>query len=103
MISNSTKKDRQQGSMSCAEFQEKLPELFAAGDNRIAEDSPLHEHLNTCDNCSALVRDLQYIAEQASLLLQTVDEEPSDTVWKKIQQSIDNERVNHSTAHRGPI
>jgi hypothetical protein len=103
MISNNTKNKGQPGAMSCAEFQEKLPELFAAGDSRIAEDSPLHEHLSTCDNCSALVRDLQYIAEQASLLLQTVEEDPSDAVWEKIQRSIHNERTYHSVAHRDPV
>lgn len=103
MISNSNNTKHQPGSMSCAEFQENLPELFATGENRIAEDSLLHEHLSTCDNCSALVRDLQYIAEQAKLLLQTEEEEPSEIVWKKIQQSIDNERMHHSAAPRGPV
>ncbi|WP_263368370.1 hypothetical protein [Edaphobacter bradus] len=78
--------------MSCAEFQEQLPDLFASGSHQIP-DGALHEHLGTCDNCSALVRDLQYIAEQASLLLQQVDEDPSDDVWKKIQESIDTERT----------
>jgi len=81
------------GSMSCAEFQQQLPDLFAAGDNCIAENSPLHQHLETCVNCSALVNDLQYIAEQAALLLQPVEEEPSDSVWEKIQESIDHERT----------
>jgi hypothetical protein len=101
MISNNTV-NKGPRAMSCAEFQEKLPELFAAGDNRIAEDSPLHEHLNTCDNCSALVRDLHYIAEQASLLLHTVEEDPSDAVWEKIQRSIHSDREYQSLAHRGP-
>lgn len=77
--------------MSCSEFQEKLPDLFAAGNGELPDDAALHEHLQTCENCAALVRDLQYIAEQASLLLQPVEEEPSDNVWKKIKESLEIE------------
>jgi hypothetical protein len=96
MMQGNNKNNGRPDPMSCAEFQEKLPELFAAGEGRITEDSPLHEHLSTCENCSALVRDLQYIAEQASLLLRPVEEEPSDSVWEKIQKGIDSERGNHT-------
>lgn len=78
--------------ISCAEFQEQLPDLFASGGNGIPEDPALVEHLKTCDNCSALVRDLQYIADQASLLLQPTLE-PSDNVWKKIQEGMDSDRI----------
>jgi hypothetical protein len=77
--------------MSCAEFQDQLPDLFAAGNNGVPEDADLLEHLKTCENCAALVRDLQYIADQASLLLQPT-EEPSDNVWKKIQEGMESER-----------
>src|SRR5215472_10623097 len=93
MMLGNKKKNGRPDPMSCAEFQENLPELFAAGENRVAVDSPLHEHLSTCENCSALVRDLQYIAEQASQLLRPVEEEPSDSVWEKIQQGIDSEKA----------
>jgi hypothetical protein len=102
MIPKNNRKHGLPALMSCADFQEKLPDLFAAGDSKIAEDSPLREHLNTCENCSALVRDLQYIAEQAALLLQPVEEEPSDAVWEKIQQSIDSERTSHPVLNRSP-
>lgn len=84
--------------LSCAEFQEQLPDLFAFGGNGVPEDPDLLEHLKTCENCSALVRDLQYIADQASLLLQPTLE-PSDNVWKKIQEGMDSERT-HADAHR---
>jgi hypothetical protein len=77
-------------SLSCAEFQEQLPELFAAGADGIFDDPALVEHLKTCENCSALVRDLQYIADQARQLLQPTHE-PSDNVWKKIQDSLASE------------
>jgi hypothetical protein len=84
--------------LSCAEFQEQLPDLFASGGNGVPEDPALVEHLKTCENCSALVRDLQYIADQASLLLQPTLE-PSDNVWKKIQEGISSERTQE---HRSP-
>lgn len=67
--------------MTCAEFQEKLPELFEAQADLGAED-----HLKTCENCAALVRDLEYIAAQAKLLLPIHD--PSPAVWEHIQKSI---------------
>jgi hypothetical protein len=78
--------------ISCADFQEQLPDLFASGGNGTPEDPTLVEHLKTCENCSALVRDLQYIADQASLLLQPTLE-PSDNVWKKIQEGMDSDRM----------
>ena len=41
----------------CDEFQQQLPELFDS-----EQDLSAHAHLQTCKNCSALVRDLEYIA-----------------------------------------
>ena len=67
--------------MTCAEFQDSLPELFEAH-----ADLNAQEHLRTCDNCAALVRDLEYIASQAKLLLPMHD--PSPAVWDNIQQAI---------------
>jgi hypothetical protein len=89
MTSNS--KPNAPADLTCAEFQEQLPDLFAAGGNGVPEDADLRDHLKTCENCSALVRDLQYIADQASLLLQPTHE-PSDNVWKRIQAEMDSER-----------
>jgi hypothetical protein len=81
----SNSRDRQDGkSMNCAEFQEKLPELFESGVN-VSHD----EHLLGCENCSALVRDLEYIASQAKLLLPIHD--PSPGVWDNIQSAIRSE------------
>ncbi|MEG9435641.1 hypothetical protein JAO29_05630 [Edaphobacter sp. HDX4] len=76
--------------MSCAEFQEQLPDLFAAGGRSSIDDPSLSQHLETCENCTALVRDLQYIADQAKQLLQPTHE-PSDSVWKKIQEGLASE------------
>jgi len=81
-------------SMPCAEFQQQLPDLFATRDHIFADDSPRQRHLETCATCSALVRDLEYIAEQAALLLKPIEEEPSDKVWKRIQEGIAVERGN---------
>jgi hypothetical protein len=67
--------------MTCAEFQETLPELFES-----QADLNAQEHLKTCENCAALVRDLEYIASQAKLLLPMHD--PSPAVWDHIQQAL---------------
>jgi|SRR6185437_13579111 len=67
--------------MNCAEFQECLPELFESG-----QDLSNQEHLRTCETCAALVRDLEYIAQQAKLLLPLHD--PSPAVWENIQSAI---------------
>jgi hypothetical protein len=77
-----TRSDRT--NMTCAEFQDQLPELFESHSDLSAE-----EHLKTCENCSALVRDLEYIAQQAKLLLPIHD--PSPGVWDKIDAAIQRE------------
>jgi hypothetical protein len=70
--------------LDCAEFQEQLPQMFA--DGNIDERPELRAHLATCANCSALVRDLEYIAEQARLLFEPHD--PSPDVWSNIQSKL---------------
>jgi hypothetical protein len=65
----------------CAKFQEQLPGLMGDG-----ADFSTEPHLATCANCSELVRDLQYIAQQAKLLLPLHD--PSPAVWQKIESSL---------------
>jgi len=68
----------------CAVFQEQLPSLFESG-----EDLSAQPHLKTCENCSELVRDLEYIAQQAKLLLPIHD--PSPEVWENIQTALKKE------------
>ena len=82
--------------MTCAEFQEKLPELFEAH-----ADLSHNEHLESCDNCAALVRDLEYIASQAKLLLPLHD--PSPAVWTSIESAMrkDQDTQPHPSATRG--
>src|ERR1700761_1568829 len=74
-------------SLSCAEFQDQLPELFESG-----ADLSRQEHLQTCEQCAALVRDLEYIAQQAKLLLPIHD--PSPAVWENIQTSLSSDKQN---------
>ena len=78
-------------SMTCAEFQDQLPELFESG-----ADLKEQEHLKTCEQCSALVRDLEYIAQQAKLLLPIHD--PSPAVWENIQTSLSSEKQNSGSS-----
>ena len=68
----------------CAEFQEELPHLMESG-----ADLSTHPHLRECHTCSDLVRDLQYIAEQAKLLLPLHD--PSPKVWTNIKGTLTRE------------
>jgi hypothetical protein len=70
--------------VDCAVFQDQLPGLFESG-----EDLAAQPHLKTCENCSALVRDLEYIAQQAKLLLPIHD--PSPEVWENIQIALKKE------------
>jgi hypothetical protein len=70
--------------MNCTEFQEVLPHIIESGGNADQE-----AHLQSCDSCSALVRDLKYIAEQARLLLPMYD--PNPRVWKNIEESLQRE------------
>jgi hypothetical protein len=78
---------------TCAEFQEQLPELFESG-----VDLKEQEHLKTCEQCSALVSDLEYIAQQAKLLLPIHD--PSPAVWENIQSSLAGEEQDNGSTPR---
>ncbi|GAC1646762.1 MAG: hypothetical protein NVS9B15_05070 [Acidobacteriaceae bacterium] len=68
----------------CAQFQDQLPHLMESG-----ADPAGHPHLQKCDTCSDLVRDLQYIADQAKLLLPLHD--PSPKVWTNIKGTLTRE------------
>jgi hypothetical protein len=76
--------------IDCAEFQEQLPELFAnAKEGRLSDDPVYAKHLSTCPTCAALVRDLEYIAEQARMLLDPgSDVDPPEEVWTNIQTAL---------------
>lgn len=68
----------------CGQFQQRLPAIFESGNDLATE-----AHLQTCENCKALVQDLEYIAQQAKLLLPIHD--PSPGVWDNIQAALKNE------------
>lgn len=75
--------------MTCADFQDRLPELFETH-----ADLSTDEHLKSCENCAALVRDLEYIAQQAKLLLPIHD--PSPAVWENIRTAMRKEPGSNS-------
>ena len=79
--------DRTHTPKDCSEFQEQLPGLFDSGAD-LVEDP----HVKTCENCAALVRDLEYIAAQAKLLLPLHD--PSPAVWENIHSALSRESKN---------
>lgn len=67
--------------MNCQQFQEVLPYIIESGGNEEEEG-----HLRTCPACAELVQDLEYIAQQAKLILPMHD--PSPRVWAGIQDSL---------------
>ena len=71
--------------LRCAEFQAKMPELIASG-----EDIAAHSHLQSCELCRALLDDLETIAEAARQLFPSV--EPPDEVWEHIESEIRREK-----------
>ncbi len=71
--------------MTCAEFQDKLPDLFESG-----ADLHAQPHLQECEQCASLVNDLEYIAQQAKLLLPI--HEPSPAVWEGIQSTLGDKK-----------
>ena len=60
---NDVRKAANGTTVDCAVFQDQLPSLFESG-----EDLSAQEHLKTCENCSALVRDLEYIARTSQAI-----------------------------------
>jgi hypothetical protein len=72
--------------LSCQEFQARLPELIGTGE-RIAD----HPHVQSCELCSALLADLDAIAQAARQLFPV--EEPPDDLWKEIESAIVREEA----------
>lgn len=77
--------------MTPAEFEAVLPELFSAGGGgKISEDPRLTSFLRRNPDCAALVRDLETIAEHARSLFEPIHD-PSDDVWEKIAGKLGQE------------
>ncbi len=70
--------------MTQSEFEQHLPDLFAAG--TVSTDRRLQEFLARNPDCAALVRDLQAIADAAMNLFPV--QEPSDALWDKIEKEL---------------
>ncbi|MGB6193000.1 MAG: hypothetical protein WBF42_11065 [Terracidiphilus sp.] len=70
--------------MSCQQFQAQLADLIGSG-----EDAASHPHLMTCDNCRALLADLQTIADAARELLPV--QQPQEDLWDRIEMAIKKE------------
>ncbi len=70
--------------LSCQEFQEQLADLIGTG-----EDVGNHPHLQGCQNCRALLADLQTIADAARQLLPI--EQPKEDLWERIELAIKKE------------
>ncbi len=66
--------------LSCEEFQSQLPDLMG-GEIRN------HPHLSTCQRCTALLEELEYIASIAEELMRP-DYDPPDKVWDGIAGQI---------------
>lgn len=75
--------------MTPAEFEQHLPELFLAG-GKLSEDPRLATFLQANPDCAALVRDLETIAETAKSLFEPTHE-PSDAVWSNIASKLQEE------------
>lgn len=78
-------------SMTPADFEQYLPELFLAG-GRVSEDPRLARFLSANPDCAALVRDLETIAETARSLFEP-SHEPSDAIWSNIASKLKEEAV----------
>ena len=76
--------------MTPADFEQFLPELFASGSGSVSTDPRLQTFLKNNPDCAALVRDLETIAEHAKSLFEP-DYEPSDAVWNNIQRKLRQE------------
>jgi hypothetical protein len=75
--------------MTPAEFEEYLPELFAEGGGKVSTDPRFAEFLSRNPVCAELVHDLETIAETArSLFEPEAEAEPSDDVWKNIASKL---------------
>jgi len=77
----------------CAEFQALMSARIGAG-----EDLQSYKHMQSCERCRALVRDLESIAIAARELM-GLDEEPEKDLWSEIAEKIKLEETNghHAT------
>jgi hypothetical protein len=75
--------------MTVAEFEQYLPDLFAEGGGDITNDPRFATFLAANPVCAALVSDLETIAQTAKSLFASAD--PSDGLWSKIADKLKDE------------
>jgi hypothetical protein len=71
---------------SCIEFQAQLPDLIASG-----EDISDQSHFQSCENCRAVMADLETIAEAARQLFPIA--EPPDDLWEQIELGMRDKKA----------
>jgi hypothetical protein len=88
--------------MTPAEFEAFLPELFESGAGNISEDTRFAHFFAANPDCLALVRDLETIAETARSLFDPPADndaggeesgsgmEPSDKIWSNIASKLNS-------------
>jgi len=69
-------------SAECAAFQASMAQRIGDG-----EDLQTNPHMETCERCTALVRELEAIAEAARQLM-PIDAEPDEDLWSKIESRL---------------
>ena len=91
MASMSTLRDDENyDKMTVAQFEERLPDLFASGEGKVSEDPRFTNFLTANPDCLALVKDLEIIAAHAKSLFEPVAE-PSDKVWANIASQLNTD------------
>jgi hypothetical protein len=86
--SNRTENDFNYDTMTQADFEERLPEIFATHTTgKVSDDPRLQTFLADHPDAASLVRDLETIAEHARSLFEPVHE-PSEDLWAKIQSRL---------------
>ena len=77
---------------TCEEFEKALPELFEQAEGgKLSADRRFVAILRDCPQAAELVRDLEFIAEAARMIMEPEGEMPSSDLWSKIESKIGTE------------